>query len=570
MLKTVVLYRDGDGNSLELAEMYASIHGNIPTLIALPCSDNEVLADYATFQTEIETPLLAALVGDERVFVVSYSVPGGFIDGPDVISTTSRLSRIGHPFSKNYPNPLFNQKNKHRMGDADFDNVKIASRLDAPTFATAKALVSRARSFLRARLASGMFYIDPYPAASDHLSNVYTEELSEFVINTLPTLNLDTFTTITDDPYSDLVVPFVINDSFMWACGADRTSNSFFKPGAAYRVFLYNADTDSAATIREASSGRWPTISVANGYLSTAGSMSVVTPDHYLSPRPFFECLLSQGSIGEAFIFSQPFLDSPETLIGDPLVTVRFPADTPPPVRVNEKQLTESLIHSASQAIGYIYARYKATGEIVDRITTANDPDQAGLLSAVKSLLGTLTLRYAIVLKQVVMNINNMFLPYGSDFPNNLQLNAFLQSEGIEVGQLYADSLAQAGLTVDATNLAEPGSWYYEMVIQNLNPTIRSSYHFELQIANDSLFSDVVFSEDSAIHASGWVYEKELGSFDDIPHEGVPSNYWSRRIRYYSFVFQELSRGDVFYVRMRQKDEYAVYTWQTGRLVIDT
>ena len=73
----------------------------------------ETLADYATFQTQIETPLAALLASRPVVasrvttFLIGPGVPGFFNSGGVTYSATSRLMRYGTAFNPDSANPLY-------------------------------------------------------------------------------------------------------------------------------------------------------------------------------------------------------------------------------------------------------------------------------------------------------------------------------------------------------------------------------------------------------------------------------------------------------------------------------
>ena len=111
----VFVYRAGDSDSLEVARYYQSLHDlDDRQLISVPCSDTEILDNETEFNTQVLNPLDDALYGsasllinDEYgsflniwVIILGYNVPGGFYDDFDIISSTSRISRINYSYSK--------------------------------------------------------------------------------------------------------------------------------------------------------------------------------------------------------------------------------------------------------------------------------------------------------------------------------------------------------------------------------------------------------------------------------------------------------------------------------------
>ncbi|KKN21604.1 hypothetical protein LCGC14_0923790, partial [marine sediment metagenome] len=146
-------------------------------------------------------------------------------------------------------------------------------------------------------------------------AEAYKDKILDFYNNILPNLNLDVWSTTFMDPYIDVSIPFVEDDSFVWSWFSDRSSSTFFQNSNAARVFSYNADYDGAFTVRNINGTRWPFLAMEAGYLSTAGAMSDPTIEGFLDPKSFYETLFQGATIGEALLFSSPFLDEAITFI---------------------------------------------------------------------------------------------------------------------------------------------------------------------------------------------------------------------------------------------------------------
>jgi len=326
-------YRTGDADSLEVAEYYRDAR-NVPgdQIVAIACSDEEILNNQASFAAEVEDLVNTALTTpplngkDIYVIILGYNVPGGFYDGQDLISSVSRIMRVGQTYSKKEANTFYIQKADNNLYEpADTGYAYIASRIDAPTVAAAKAIIDNNTFFMRQRVVNGRFYLDPYFGLSSELYDVYQAVLYEFAAKNIPQLNIPLRMTVTDDPYVDPSFACLEQDSFYWGGLADYASDSFFLSTNTARVFLYSMDSEPAATVKDATESQWVEVALSNGYCSAAGGMSDTSPDEFLSANGFFSTLEAGGTMGEAFLFSLPFFNSPITFVGDPLATATFP-----------------------------------------------------------------------------------------------------------------------------------------------------------------------------------------------------------------------------------------------------
>jgi len=324
------VYRMGDADSIEVSAHYMNERG-IPgaQVIPITCSNVEILPDYNTFRTEVEDQVLAAIAGfltvDIYVIILGYNVPGGFYDGNDVISSVSRMMRAGHTYSKQERNYLFKHKTGTLYEASDVNYGYIVSRIDAPTVDDAKNIIDRSTNLIRQRYVNGELYIDPYFDIGSSGYNDYRNTLLQFAAGTASKMNMPLRMTVFQDPYSESVFPYLENDSFYWGGLSDYATSSWFEDTSATRVFFYNADADPAFTMKTFGGTDWVPEAIQNGYCSAAGSMSLESPNNFLDPDAFFATLSNEGTLGEAFLFSLPSLNSQLTLIGDPLITMKFP-----------------------------------------------------------------------------------------------------------------------------------------------------------------------------------------------------------------------------------------------------
>jgi len=325
-------YRSGDIDSFNVANRYRALRDlDSEQLVAIPCSDREILPNEKTFNDEVLNPIKDAIASSGRRIwgiITGFNVPGGFRDGEDIIATTSRLSRIHHDFQKQLRNHLFDRAAFKRFDAIDAQFALITSRIDAATVDIANDFIDRTSEFRKQSFAKGKFYIDPYSGILGADATEYQDEILDFSNRELVETNLDVFSTVFLDPYVDVVLPFVKDDSFTWSWFADRSSLSFFQETNSSRFFFYNADNDGAFTVRDLNDRRWVSLAIRSNYINTAGAMSNPTIKGFLRPRPFFRTLLNGATSGEALLYSSRFVDWTINFFGDPLLQVHFPGRT--------------------------------------------------------------------------------------------------------------------------------------------------------------------------------------------------------------------------------------------------
>ena len=567
----LVVYREGDSDSIACAQHYKALRGlDDDQLLAIACNSAEVLADYATFTSQVETAVKSEVVSrNAKAIVVCKGVPGGFNSGIHVVSTTSRLSRCLHTFARNTPNPLFNRRDLTRLDDEHFDAALVCSRIDAPTLAQAKQFIDNAARVVKQGAVNGKFYLDPFPyqaySDSDPEIDEYAEELNEFRLRTLPSLNLAFEVTATPMPGHDSVIPFAQGDSFVWAAGADSASDSFFRDSLTSRVFLYNAGSNAASTVRDPDGNGWPILAIRNGYAATAGSMSEIAADHYLRPRPFFHALMAGGTIGEAFLVAVPFLDSPETLFGDPMVTVGFPANVAPPVTLDVKTATMMILDRMADAGACVSRREKLADEVRRAIHASEDTETTvELLYPAQNLFLSLAESQSDGVRPLVVPALGLLPERAGESATPDDLAALLDEKSATVPKLLADAYNAVGFAVASEYVSPSGGWSIDFPLAAVTDDA-VAYHFELQGATDEFFDSVTITKDSAASQTGWTYQKEIDAYEALPAAGVPSAFTGRVIR---ISGTGATTGNAIYFRFRQKVGSTKYGWVTKKLVV--
>ena len=595
----IVVYDLGDLDSAAFAAYYAGKHSmdtsqDDPSvdggytdsiewqvngqLVGIRFTDtSEILSSESVFNTQLLNPLSEALssssLQDRTIWgvVIGYGVPGGFYDGNDVIATTSRVSRINHAFVKQLQNKLYNRSVFQRFNSTDASFSLICSRIDAPTLLAAKAYVDNAEELNNQVFANGTFYIDPYSDRADAGTDEYQEQLVDFKDNLLTSLNLDTWSTIFMDPYIDVVVPFVEDDSFVWSWFTDRSTSSFFQYSNAIRVFFYNADYDGGFTMRNENGTRWPYLAMDAGYVATAGSMSNPTIFGFLNPKAFFNALLRGATIGEAYMFAVPHVNWTISLFGDPLTYCSFPAsEVEDENEIDEHVVWDNMAQDLGKAAAHLYKKEQELKDVALEIVdiTTSDPSLGATDAAVTLLYPANDLyvnnkeeEWTSQIKPLVDTLFDFprlrYQYHTTDSSDTLapDINDYLTDQGFKVSRILASITGSA--IIDDDNLLDEGWWRFEFIIRDDVPNAFVNYHFKLEVADDSDFSTILMTKDS-YSIRNWTYEQDKNVFVPVTYSGVTSSYIGRRVRYESrqdpliSLDDYLTRGETYYFRVTQ------------------
>lgn len=578
----VCVYRENDSDSYGYALRYKTLHGlDDDQLIAIPCSNVEILSDYIEFQDQVEIPLRTSLstspVSERTVYamVLMPFVPGGFRDGSDVISSTSRLSRIFYTFNKNVVNPIYNKQIFNRFtGDYALHGL-ICTRIDGPNTVT-KTWFDNIEAAKARVLADGKFCLDPYSAYTYSGSSDYTLALLDFYDNYFSRLGLAIAKTNQPPAGKDAFLPQIEDDSFFWGWGADRGSLSYFKTSTSTRAFFYNADFDGGISMRSLDARSWPILAVRQGYVATAGAMSGTNASGFLRPVPFMDTLFRGATLGEAFMYSQPLLDSSMACYGDPLTVFSFP------VPFDNTELLDPIkgwkLMETCLAQSAICLERKATilKRARDRIAAGMEPTVQLELNAPMNRLYKLFDEtswkndYVNVINKLigfVVDKNSTSLPFF--YPN---LNQYLTYTNTKISQILLDGLQNQAFSdsIVSTNIETRGSWSFEAPLEHYPGDFRF-YHIEIEVARqleDFEENAIIFSKDTFEDVTNWTFEDYNSDFKPMNGNGITSNYEGRRIRYTSQSSELLTRGEFYWFRIRQKDDLEEFEWRYFRRII--
>lgn len=303
--RTVVLFRPDDSDSREFAD-YCVSELDVPraNLCPLPnASGNEALADYPTFQSEVEDDLTAWLALNPTVadkctcFLVGYGVPGYFEHDPGGpyayrISATSRLMNFGTAFSMATDNPLYNPATVARLTKSALGGKHLCSRIDADTLQHAKDIIDRS---LAVSALSSLPTIDKlFSDDADYRASLVCQHLR------IITEGIGVFA----------------DDAFVWG---DTGTPSFGTAGT--RAVFTDDSLHSAYSLRSGTVAC--RTAITNSYAAAFGNADSVCPVT-LDAESFFEMHRIGGTLAEAFAVSVKYIDCTSVAIGNPLMTTAF------------------------------------------------------------------------------------------------------------------------------------------------------------------------------------------------------------------------------------------------------
>ena len=297
--RTVVLWRGASDDSRQFGDYCVAALG-IPraNLIRLDnASADEVLADYATFQAEVEDDIATYLglhptvAANCSCFLIGYGVPGCFTEAALVHSAASRLMNYGTAFSSGTANPLYNPSTVARLTKTALGGKYLCTRIDTATLAHAKDMIDRAA------------IVSALAALADG-DKLYSDELAYRA--SLPCQRLRCLTAALGT-YSD--------DAFVWG---DTGAPAF--DGAGSRACFVD-DSDQSALLLRSGSAACREALYAAVYAAALGSSH--TADTF-DAGSFFEMLRIGGTLAEAFIVAISKLDYTPVPVGSPLMTVAF------------------------------------------------------------------------------------------------------------------------------------------------------------------------------------------------------------------------------------------------------
>ena len=302
--RTAVLYRTASADSVAFADYCVSELGvPLANLIPLPdASADEILADYATFQSEVEDGIDAYLALNPTVaancscFLIGHGVPGYFTYGGVVHSATSRLMNYGTAFSSGAANPLYAPSTVARLTKTALGGKHLCCRIDADTLQHSKDLIDRAATITALAELPDADTLWGADSTATYRASLACQKLR------ILTDRIEGGEGILADDAA-----FIWYEGGGYGTGGSRVAVA--APGAASAFSLRGGGTTCFAVLH------LNTFAAALGNSHTADTFDA---------ESFFEMLRIGGTLAEAYIVAVSKLDFTAVAAGCPLLTVAF------------------------------------------------------------------------------------------------------------------------------------------------------------------------------------------------------------------------------------------------------
>jgi len=211
-----------------------------------------------------------------------------------------------------------------------------------------------------------------------------------------------------------------------------------------------------------------------------------------------------------------------------------------------------------AKAIGRYALKASESYEIVRTIVNSQDlSTEIDLLIKAVSIYNTYTTG---LINSTFGSLSGQMLSLPVTSLWSTSLSEYLSSNNFKISQLLLDVIKNSNIDLPSSLIYGEGYWEHKSLVINRS-NLYSLYHFEIDASSDSDFSTILASSDSNLSPTNWFYEKEEEEFVNIPTDGVPSSYIDRRILYQSSKTEYLERGNEYFFRIRQKDQYNTYDY---------
>lgn len=575
-INLLYFYNQNNSDSYQLAQQYQNIHGlDNSQIIGLNCSQDQILQSYLQFQSQIQNSIVSAknmYSQDVYAIVLGYKVPRGFVDQQDVISSTSRLSRLGHTYIKKQRNPLYNRKyfrlyNTQQTFQEykDIQQAIICSHIDGKNKQTVKNTLYRTKELFNQKLVNGRLYIDNLSSQTGDEAALYIQQINSFINNYSKELNIPVCTLSNDNPYLYNNFNLLFQDSFAWLRNQANCSLDFFRSSNTSRVLFYNADKTSGNSIRKDQADQWMQSAIQKEYCCSAGAMSDPTIDGYLSPEVLFRNINNGATIGQSMLLSTKYLNWTISFFGDPLLSFIFPVSVQNDKYISNnasrfidrQQQIKSIFQDASRLYAYNYFIKNTKENVAQQIANSND-----IIASYDLILSSVDLQNQVSYNDYHLQsfINTLkdyiWLQVISDVRKQKNLSIeemsnidnYLNVYNIKVSHFIKQKLYVS----DNNNIIQEGQWFFDYQIKHQSFDFQD-YYFELQVSDDQNFSNIIISLSTYNDYSNWYYQQQLnGQYINFTNEYIGSNYSGLKVKYLSQPYQHLQSGKLYYFRIRQ------------------
>jgi len=288
--------------------------------------------------------------------------------------------------------------------------------------------------------------------------------------------------------------------------------------------------------------------------------------DILLDPVPFFDSTMRGAPVGEAFLFSNPFLNNSMTLFADPLMIIDVSSVDQEIDKINIFDSFKTISENYAKSYSHMSRRAALSYSLIQRVVDSCEIDYpTTLLTPTTEVYSTFS--YDKIFSEMttfgqkcrawIVDASFNLLPPKE--PTFFEYLFFANTEISEMFLIGTGDYQKIQESLPPRFIFDEGSWMFETVIEEMHPFLYFLIQFELIVSLDPEFNDIIFNIESIENLSSWEYEEPYGHFTPLTYEGVPSNLKGRRVRYRSDEFKYFTRFTKLYIKYRQVGDAFFY-----------
>ena len=581
--KTLVIYNSGEPASLDFMNQYIKIRRIPPgNLYGIDTPTSDRYQTYEDFKENLLDPINNLIdTNNYTCVLLGYRVPSGFIHNQKTYSCSSLISGIKIPFDGIPKRNTSYTTSSFEKFDLLLQQTPVCFSFDARNTIQMKILINKINSNKNGAVVNGSFYLDKYHTLSSYPNDEIYFDIADSFANTANTkFNIDVRKTAKNrNPSIEPSFSLLVNDSIFWGWGDLIANESYFSPTSTNRIVFMSYDNRSMTSLRTDASDNACMAAINRGYSCVAGNLgdsaflenelqindpydpySTNALENHVVPNPysFMDAISSGRTLGEAFLYSKPYLHDSFVIIGDPLLNVSIEASVDQE-KSNAKELWMDVESNLSKSAAYIISQGKYSSLLNERNLRSNDLDMKINLS--KS-------SYNLSSKYFIENRKNSFSGTFDLFQSfsqqiNMQIASvdditfrdFLKANNLYVSRSIVKMMTNGDAMIignQIQNLKNDKNIYLDLFVQEMEGDA-GYIHFEIDGSLDEDFDQIVFNFKSYEDTSFWKYEKTLGSMENFEQRGIFSGLVGRRVSVSKpSTYRYSLSGEELYIRYKQ------------------
>jgi hypothetical protein len=584
--KTLVIYNSGEPASLDFMTQYIRIR-RIPTgnLYGIDTPTSERYKTYEDFKQNLLDTINNLIDANNYTCVLlGYRVPSAFVHNQRVYSCSSVISGRKIPFDGTPKRNTSYTTSNFSNFDLNLSQIPVCFSFDVKNAIQMKILINKIKSNKDGVIINGSFYLDKYHTLSSYPNDeIYFDVADAFANTAKNKFNIDVRKTA-KNRNSNIEPSFslLVNDSIFWGWGDLIANESYFSPTSTNRVVFMSYDNRSMTSLRTESliaADNACLAAINRGYACVAGNigdsafleneLQINDPydpyshsalENHVVPNPysFMDALHSGRTIGEAFLYSKPYLHDSFLIIGDPLLKASIENSIDQEKKI-AKELWLDVESNLSKSAACMKSQGKYSSLLHERNLRSNDIDMKIDLS--KS-------SYNLNSKYFIENRRNTFSGTFDTFKGfsqqiNMQINVvdditfrdFLKANNLYVSRSIVEMMTNGDAIItgnEIQNLKDNKNIYVDIYVKEMDGDA-GYIHFEIDGSLDEDFDQIVFSFKSYEDTSFWKYEKTNASMENFEQRGIFSGLIGRRVSVSRpSTYRYSLSGEELYIRYRQ------------------